>query len=115
MIDVDATLAAIRTTLEAHNALPERAECDHCSQQVPGRDPQIVCSGCDLKVPVEAVRLEVGADDVWRVGVRQNPISVGIRQNAQGAWECVPCMKAAAEAEKKAAAEAEAKAAADAK
>lgn len=108
MIDVDATLAAIKTTLEAHNALPERAECDSCSQSVPGRDPQIVCGGCGAKVPTEAVRMEVGEDGVWRLGVRQNPISVGIRQNAKGEWECVPCMQATAAAEKAAADKAEA-------
>ena len=109
MIDVDATLAAIRTTLEAHNALPERTDCDHCSQAVPGRPPQIACVGCGGNVvPTEAVRMELASDGAWRVGIRQDPHSAGLRQNDENAWECKACREVRDAAESKARDEAQA-------
>jgi len=94
MIDVESTLAAIRVTLEAHNAMPVRASCTHCSQVTPGREPGICCEGCQAVTPTEAVRLELAKNGEWRVGVLQDPQRAGIARQPSGAWQCVACVAA---------------------
>ena len=116
MIDVDATLAAIRTALETYNALPEQHVCGTCPTHVPGRLSPIACAcdDCDATAPVNAAALEYDhRTKVWRVRVTQDTNSFWRRPDGSG-YECRACVDARRDRES-AAATAKAKAAATAK